>query len=202
MSLAIALRCLNLDQGMALGDEEKPVRSDDLQELVGELRMMARRLLSTESEAYSFTPTALAVTALRRSKLAAQDWEQVRWENRNHFFSCLAQAMRHALVDHARKRKSKGRDKIIYVAPDENVFHELPNEAEERPQQILLLEEAMARLENTEERLAKVIEQFYFLQYSIPDIARFGDVSEKTVDRDLKRARITLQRIMQELAKP
>jgi len=51
-------------------------------------------------------------------------------------------------------------------------------------------------------RLVKVIEQYYYLNYSIPDIARFAKVSEKTVDRDLKRARITLQRIMKELPSP
>ena len=186
---------------MALDDREKPVGLDDLHELIGELRMMARCLLSTESEPHSFTPTALAISALCRAKLAAQDWEQVRWENRNHFFACLAQAMRHALVDHARKRKAKGRDKLIYVSPDEILFHELPNEAEEHPQQIILLEEAMAQLEQMDEGLAKLIEHYYFLQYSIPEIAHFGGVSEKTVDRHLKQARVTLQRIMEKLAK-
>lgn len=186
---------------MASDEQNKPVRSEDLQELVGELRMMARCLLSTESEAHSFTPTALAMSALRRAKLAEQDWEQVQWENRNHFFACLAQAMRHALVDHARKRNAKGRDKLIFVAPDENLFHELPNGAEERPELILRLEEALAQLERADARLAKVVEQFYYLQYSIPDIARFSNVSEKTVDRDLRRARISLQQIMKELAK-
>jgi len=189
-------------QGMPLDDQNKPVGLEDLQELIGELRMMARHLLSTESEAHSFTPTALAMSALRRAKLADQDWEQVRWENRNHFFASLAQAMRHALVDHARKRNSKSRNKIVYVSPEEIDFHQLPNAAEERPHQIILLEEALARLEHADERLVKVIEQYYYLNYSIPDIARFAKVSEKTVDRDLKRARIILQRIMKELAKP
>src|SRR5262245_47052253 len=46
-----------LQRYMALDDQNKPVRSEDLEELVGELRMMARRLLSAESEAHSFTPT-------------------------------------------------------------------------------------------------------------------------------------------------
>ena len=186
---------------MASDEQEKPVGVADLRELIGELRMMARRLLSIESEAYSFTPTALALTALRRAKVNDQDWEQVQWQNRSHFFFCLAQAMRHALIDHARKRKSKGRDKLIYVSPDELVVKDLPHEAEDRPEQILLLEEALAVLDSSDERLARVVEQYYFLRYSIPDIARFAQVSEKTVDRDLKRARVTLQRIMQDLAK-
>ncbi len=58
----------------------------DLRDLVGELRMMARHFLSLE-KVHSFTPTALAMTALRRAKLTEQDWSEVRWENRAHFFS-------------------------------------------------------------------------------------------------------------------
>src|SRR5258706_4288680 len=119
----------------------------DLKGLIGELRMMARGLLALEGTAHSFTPTGLAMTALRRAKLKDQDWEEVRWENRAHFFSAIARAMRHALIDHARRRKSKGRESILYLSPDEMVFHSLPNEAEERPERIILLEEALARLE-------------------------------------------------------
>ncbi|HEV8543218.1 MAG TPA: hypothetical protein VGR78_12555, partial [Verrucomicrobiae bacterium] len=64
------------------------IRVDDLRNLLGELRMMARQLLSSE-RVHSFTPTALAMTALRRAKLSDQDWSEVRWENRAHFFSAL-----------------------------------------------------------------------------------------------------------------
>src|SRR5262245_39056499 len=110
---------------MASGDQDEPVGLDDLRELIGELRMMARRLLSAESGVHSFTPTALALSALRRAKLNDQAWEDVQWQNRSHFFSCLARAMRHALVDHARKRKSKGRDKLVYLPPEELVASDL-----------------------------------------------------------------------------
>jgi hypothetical protein len=95
---------------------------DDLRNLVGELRMMARQLLDRESHRHSFTPTALAMTALRRAKLEEQSWQEVRWENRAHFFSALAMAMRHALIDHARRRKARGRDNIVYLPPDELLF--------------------------------------------------------------------------------
>jgi RNA polymerase sigma factor (TIGR02999 family) len=186
---------------MALDDQDKPVNSNDLRDLIGELRLMARRFLVSESEGHSFTPTALAMTALRRAKLTEEDWENVQWENRQHFFACLARAMRHALIDHARKRKSKGRDKLVYLAPDELVSSNLVSGADDRPEQVVLLEEALSQLEQTNERLARVVEQFYYLNYSVKDIARFAGVSEKTVDRDLNRARITLERTIQKLAK-
>jgi RNA polymerase sigma factor (TIGR02999 family) len=173
---------------------------DDLKALMGELRMMARSLLASESGGHSFTPTALALTALRRAKLKDQDWKDVRWENRAHFFSALATAMRHALVDHARRRKAKGRGEIIYVPADETVFQNLAATAEERPDRIIFLEEAVARLEATDRRLSEVVQQFYYGGYSTAEIARFAGVSEKTVDRDLKRARVLLRKMMEEIA--
>jgi RNA polymerase sigma factor (TIGR02999 family) len=165
---------------------------------VGELRMMARQLLNTESRMHSFTPTALAMTALRRMKLKEEDWENVRWENRAHFFSALATAMRHALIDHARRRKARGRDNLVYLPPDENLFRDLPAEAQERPDRIIRLEEAVSRLAASDKRLADVVHQFYYAGYSVSEMARFAGVSEKTVDRDLKKARTVLRKMLEE----
>jgi RNA polymerase sigma factor (TIGR02999 family) len=171
---------------------------DDLSNLFGELRMMARQLLNSESHNHSFTPTALAVTALRRAKLQEQDWRDVRWENRAHFFSALATAMRHALVDHARRRKAKGREKVVYLPPDEILFRDLPLDAEERPERIVLLEEALSKLDSQDGRLSDAVHQFYFVGYTAAEMARFNGVSEKTIDRDLKKARILLRKLMEE----
>src|SRR5262245_4336501 len=135
------------------GNATQPISIDDLQNLVGELRMLARRLLATQSRTHSFTPTLLAMSALRRVKLKDRDWEEVRWENRAHFFATLALAMRHALIDHARRRKAKGRDAIIYFPPDESFFRNLSAEADEKPERIILLEEALARIEAQDKRL-------------------------------------------------
>jgi RNA polymerase sigma factor (TIGR02999 family) len=174
---------------------------DDLSNLVGELRMMARQLLNSESNNHSFTPTALAMTALRRVKLQEQDWRDVRWANRAHFFSALATAMRHALIDHARHRKAKGREKIVYLPPDEILFRNLPQDAEERPENIVLLEEALSKLDLQDKRLADAVHQFYFVGYNTAEMARFNGVSEKTIDRDLKKARILLRKLMEESLK-
>lgn len=189
--------CAQQDMDSDINSTE-PISIQDLQNLLGELRMLARQLLATESRAHSFTPTRLAMTALRRVKLKEQDWEDVRWENRAHFFSGLATAMRHALIDHARRRKAKGRDAIIYLPPDENVFSNLPAEADEKPERIVLLEEAIARIEAQDKRLAGMLHQFYYAGFSVSEMARFAGVSEKTVDRELKKARTILRRMLEE----
>ena len=160
--------------------------------------MMARRLLNQESGPCSFTPTALAMTALRRVKLEEQSWQEVRWENRAHFFSAIARAMRHALIDHARRRKARGRDHLIYVPPDELLLRDPANEAEQRPERLLLLEEALTQMEVSHKRLAETLHQFYFLGHTTAEMARCNGISEKTVDRDLKKARLLLRQLMED----
>ena len=46
------------------GESKETITVEDLENLVGELRMMARRLLVNEGRNHSFTPTALAMSAL------------------------------------------------------------------------------------------------------------------------------------------
>ena len=171
---------------------------DHLSNLIGELRMMARRLLDSESSRCSFTPTALAMTALRRAKLEEQSWHDVRWENRAHFFSALARTMRHALVDHARRRKARGRNCLVYVPPDDLLLRDPANEADQIPERLLLLEEALTQMEITHRRLAETVHQFYFLGHTIPEMARCNGLSEKTVDRDLKKARVLLRQMIKD----
>lgn len=180
--------------------EVEIIQFNDLRNLFGELRLMAKRMLAAEVRSHSFTPTALAITALRRAKLKDQDWEDVRWENRAHFFAALALAMRHALTDHARRKNAKGRDNLLYFSPDENFFLDLPASAQDRPFHFLLLEEAVVRLEELDKRLADVVQQYYYAGYSIGEMAQFTGVSEKTVDRDLKKARTLLRKLMEDIS--
>lgn len=171
-------------------NQDGPLGIDGLRDLMGELRGLARNLLLCESGGHSLTPTALALTALRRAKRADVDWDNIRWENRRHFFSAISQAMRHALVDYARRRRARGRDRIVYLAPDEDVFLDLPGRAENAPDVLLRVEEALSLMAKESPELAELLSQFYFAGYTIGEIGRFSGESEKTVDRKLKRARV------------
>lgn len=107
--------------------------------------------------------------------------------------------MRHALIDHARRKRARGREAIIYFAPDEDFFRDLPAEAEERPERFILIEEALAKLNEQDERLAQSLQQFYYLGYTVAEMAALSGLSEKTVDRDLKKARILLRKYLDDL---
>lgn len=76
---------------------------DDVVLLLDERKAMAWGLLRRERHA-SLQTTALVVSALRRQRLADQDWECVTWANRQYFFGALYRAMERVVLDHARVR--------------------------------------------------------------------------------------------------
>ena len=179
-----------------MNDGNDVITVKDLDNLIGELRSMARRLLRSESNPQSLTPTALALSALRRAKSPDADWDDLRWENRKHFFGVLTMTMGHALIDHARRARAKFRKKLSFLPWDDKVLLNLSGEAEERPERYFALDEGLTILRADNPELAEVIEQYFYAGYSIPEIARFSNVSEKTVDRRLAKARVALAKIL------
>ncbi len=177
-----------------------PIGYDNLAEYFSELRALAHHFLQAESRNPTLTPTALVSTALRRAKPGDTDWLDVTWENRAHFFSTLSSHMRRALVDRARHRKAKGRDKVDYLAPDDPQLLNLAWNAEERPEEFLILDEARTKLAEMNPDLAEVLALFYDLKVSTGDIARIRHCCEKTVDRDLRRGRALLKILYKERA--
>jgi RNA polymerase sigma-70 factor (ECF subfamily) len=181
--------------------ENEPITVKDLQNLIGELRAMARGLLYAESRSHSITPTALALSALRRAKLQDQDWNDVRWENRAHFFGMLMIAMKHALIDRARAAEAQKRARITYLPGNDPLIEDLATEAVEQPERIINLYEALERLKKAGPTLAELLEQHYFMGYSINAMAAYSKLDERTIKRRLDRARVMLRKLIEELLK-
>ena len=185
---------------------DQPITVDDLNNLMGELRGMARALLRSERNPQSLTPTALAISAVLRAKCPRLDWGDVRWENRAHFFSVIRMTMRHALVDHARKRQAKGRALVHYVGWDETILSDLAGCADRSPEMTIVLHDALQVLQSEDEQLSQLIYHFYFAGYSVAEILDFHGPSvageklyEKKIDRNLKKARVLLKGIITKL---
>src|SRR5688572_7057389 len=68
-----------------------------------ELHRMALRYLARERSDVTLQPTAL----VNEVCLRLLGWDQVRWQNRGHFFGVSAQMMRRVLVDIARRRHAE-----------------------------------------------------------------------------------------------
>ena len=176
------------------------VTAGDLNTLFSELRLLARRLLSAKAVGgQTLRPTELVLTALRRVRGAEREWDDVSWEDRAHFFSHVHQAMRTALIDHARKRQAQRRPQLVMVTPEHLDFTNLAALAEETPERIIALEEALAWLDNRSPDLALLIHHHYFTGESVEELGLILDEAPRTLRRRLTEARMLLHRKISEI---
>src|SRR5262245_11285843 len=68
-----------------------------------ELRKLAAARMAAQYPDHTLQPTALVHEAYLRLVGPA---DEPRWENRGHFFAAAAEAMRHILVDAARRKRT------------------------------------------------------------------------------------------------
>ncbi len=94
----------------------------------------------------------------------------------------MSQAMRHILVDHARRRHAQKRQAPVLA--EEPAGSDLLD--------VLAIDEAMSRLAALDERLARVAELRLFADLSSPEIAEVLRVNARTVERDWLKARTFL----------
>lgn len=115
---------------------------------------------------------------------------ELAFEHPGQFFSYAARAMRHILVDRARgrMRQKAGGDwvKVTFTANAE------AQPAIESAEQALALEEALLKLEQTDDRAARVVELRYFAGLTPEQIAEVLNVTRRTIDRDWRYARAFL----------
>lgn len=152
-----------------------------------ELKNIARGLFRRENARHTLQPTALVHEAYE--KLVGVD---VAWQDRSHFYALAARMMRRLLVNHANGRaaQKRGGDALRVTLNDELTGN---TEAEE---DVLALDEALTLLAERDERQASVLELHYFGGLTQPEIGVVLDVSESTVRREFKLARIWLRKLL------
>lgn len=154
-----------------------------------ELRRISSRYLREEYRNHTLQTTELVHEAYL--KLIGD--QNISWENRAHFFGIAAQSMRQILVDHARKRNAKKRGGGKSNLSLEEVF----TISEKVDDQILVLDEALKRLEKVDERSCKIVELRYFSGLTIEETAKVLNISASTAKRDWNFAKAWLYREIQ-----
>ena len=151
-----------------------------------ELRGIASRIMSRERAGHTLQPTAL----VNEAYLKLVDQSVLRWNDRAHFVSIAARAMRRILVDHARRRGADKRGgEWQRVTLDEQVALDPGADVE-----LLDLDLALEKLAGLDARAAQVAELRLFGGMSVPETAHVLGVSPRTVDGDWAMARMWLSR--------
>lgn len=151
-----------------------------------ELRRLARRYMARERREHTLQPTALVHEAYMRLA-GLQDLE---WKNRVHFYAISAQVMRRVLVDFARSRDRQKRGGICPRLSLEDCV-EL---GQQHDAALIALDDALAALASVDARKCQVVEMKFFGGLSAEEIAELLQVSEETVLRDWKLAKLWLLR--------
>ncbi len=150
-----------------------------------ELRRLAHRYMSGENPDHTLQTTALIHEAYLRL-IGAQD---IRWQNRAHFFAISAQLMRRILVDFARRRHYQKRGGNVQKIPlaDDLAVSDGPEV------NLLRLNDALEALATFNPRGAQVIELRYFGGLDVAETAEVLKISEASVLRDWRLARAWLR---------
>lgn len=130
------------------------------------------------------------------SACAANDPKLPSWQSRAHFFGAAAEAMRRVLIDSARKKRrlKRGGDRNRVDLSDAEIA--IPEDSVD----LLALDEALSRLEDTDPSKAQVVKLRYFAGLSLEETAAALDISVPTVHRKWRFARAWLKREMQDEA--
>jgi RNA polymerase sigma factor (TIGR02999 family) len=148
-----------------------------LETVYTELRPQAHRYLRKERGGHTLQTTALVHEAYL--KLIQQ--KTVAWESRSHFFAVAAMLMRRILIDYAKTKHRLWRGVASSDLPVENA---LTISVSETDFDLLALDEALDRLAENEEYLAKIVELRFFSGLDVVETAEVLGISESTVKRD------------------
>ena len=171
--------------------------SESLVRLVyAELHRQAQIALRRERDGHTLQPTAL----VHEAWLRLGDQHDAHWESRSQFFAIAAQMMRRVLLDHARARHAvkRGGGGLQVSLSEGDFFGAEPAAPAQAPPidplDIIVLDEALARLAELDPQKARLVELRYFAGLSIPETAAVLGISTATVAREWAIARMWLRR--------
>jgi RNA polymerase sigma factor (TIGR02999 family) len=155
-----------------------------------ELRRLAAQKLAEEKAGQTLQPTALVheayVRLLGSGDAAARAGQ--RWDSPGHFFAAAAEAMRRILIDRAREKhcqkRGGGRKRLDVDA--------LALAIQATPDQLLAIDDALAKLAREDPAAARLVELRYFTGLTVEEAGNALGMSTATAYRHWKYARAWL----------
>ena len=138
-----------------------------------ELRKLAAQKMAQESPGQTLQATGLVHEAYLR--LVDAESEQ-SWDSRGHFFAAAAEAMRRILIDNARRKRrvKRGGARKRVDLDDADLF------SLATPDELLIIDEAIAKLASEDARAAQLVHLRYFTGLSVEEAAEMSGLSRST----------------------
>ncbi|HYK10364.1 MAG TPA: ECF-type sigma factor [Gemmatimonadales bacterium] len=152
--------------------------------LYHELHALAQRRL----RGLPYGSTLSTTTLLHEAYLSLADNDQLKFPDRNRFMSYASRAMRGLIIDYARRRSAAKRGGEFQLLPLEGTV-EAPGSA---PAELDALGLALDELATLDSGLAELVDLHFFCGLTFTEIAAMRGVSERTIQRDWRKARVIL----------
>jgi len=165
------------DVTLLLTDVEQgdPTAAEKLLELVyEELRRLAAFKMAQQAPGQTLQPTALVHEAWLRLVGNADP----AFKNRAHFFSAAAEAMRHILIDRARRKQTERHGGRFHRVELEEFQLAAPIQDDD---QLLAVNEALDELTRKHPRQAEVVKLRYFAGLTNEEVSQLLGISVSTV---------------------
>jgi RNA polymerase sigma factor (TIGR02999 family) len=160
--------------------------------LYRELHAIAERELRRGGRELTLGTTTL----LHEAYLDICSREGVSFATRAKFLAYAARAMRGLTIDYARRRRAKKRGGEFYITGSG-----LDQAAAEAPDEVEPLERlsvALDTLGRVSPGLAQLVDLHFFCGFSFAEVAQLRGVSDRTIQRDWRKARLLLHRALQD----
>jgi len=182
-----------LDALIQRADSADPAAADQLFTLLyHELHQVAERNLRRASGIATLGTTTL----LHETYLNISERRGATFTDQARFLAYASRAMRGLVIDYARRNRAlkRGRQFEITLAGDDSLQHI----AMQRPESLEQLGDAVAELTRLDPALAELVDMHFFCGFTFAEIANLRGVSERTVQRDWRKARLLLQHALLE----
>jgi RNA polymerase sigma factor (TIGR02999 family) len=167
-----------------------PKAADEMLPLVyAELRKLAAYKMAHSAAGHTLQPTALVHEVWMR--LVGS--ENPTFDNRAHFFAAAAEAMRHLLIDNARRKLARRHGGGLQRVDVEYLDIALPADEDH----LLAVNDALDRLASSSPVQAQVVKLRFFVGMTAAESAEVLGLSERTVKQYWSHARTWLYREIQ-----
>ncbi|MFT7670454.1 MAG: RNA polymerase sigma factor (TIGR02999 family) [Planctomycetota bacterium] len=168
-----------------LNGGDKAASGELLPLIYGELHGIASRVFSSQQSDHTLQATALIHEAYMRILGELNPGKE--WNGRHHFYCVAAKAMRHVLIDHARKGRSQKRDGVRVTFAGE-----IPSD--ETQYDLIELGDALEGLSKVSERISRVVELRFLGGLTETEVAEELGVSRRSVQGDWRAGRAWLRK--------
>lgn len=171
--------------------DRDPQAADQLFALLyDELHRLAERHLRGGGAGLTLGTTTL----VHETYLNMADRDSAAFPDRARFFAYASRAMRGLVIDYARRRRAQRRDRGFEITLTEDAFGNTGTGGVD----LQVLDEALGGLAELDPALAELVDLHFFGGFTFGEIAELRGLSERTVQRDWRKARVLLHQALKD----